>query len=317
MKLAILCFFFIVFGTTRVLLIKLINEKDFAIPEIQTLAMFMSGTIFILLFAIKTIKNKSDNFLRYSPLLIPTALMDAVSTYLALKSITMISLSTFQLIKTITIPFIMVCSVIVFRRLPERNEVLGVLFIIAGILIAFYNTDNSSDKKEGISYILGSCCFVALQLIYEEFLIKKKQIDTMFIIGMNGIYGIIIMMIYFAVSDTFYLFNDGYNAIQKYVELKWILPIIIFLIAFDNIAGMTITKEISASYRAVIDLLRIISISVASYVVGFEGPLSLAKLLGFSVVIIGFIIYNLIPDTPKKEVIEEDDEENISSYCRI
>lgn len=94
-------------------------------------------------------------------------------------------------------------------------------------------------------------------------------------------------------------------------------------IAFFNFAGISVTKQFSATTRTVLDSVRTLIIWVFSLLIGDE-KFSFVKLAGFVVLLIGMSIYNDVlirplilralgkepePRPRTKTVIDEDDDE--------
>ncbi len=82
-------------------------------------------------------------------------------------------------------------------------------------------------------------------------------------------------------------------------------------IAFFNFAGVSVTREMSATTRMVLDSLRTLTVWFVSVCIGWENfhPL---LLLGFALLLIGTFIYNdavFAPFLRKRGILSSSDEE--------
>jgi hypothetical protein len=65
----------------------------------------------------------------------------------------------------------------------------------------------------------------------------------------------------------------------------------VFSIAFFNFAGISVTKEMSATTRMVLDSVRTLVIWGVSLAIGWQ-PFQALQLLGFAVLVTGMCVYN-------------------------
>ena len=70
-----------------------------------------------------------------------------------------------------------------------------------------------------------------------------------------------------------------------------------FSIAFFNFAGISVTKELSATTRMVLDSVRTLVIWGVSLAIGWQ-PFQALQLLGFAVLITGMCVYNDVVVAP-------------------
>jgi len=71
----------------------------------------------------------------------------------------------------------------------------------------------------------------------------------------------------------------------------------VFSIAFFNFAGISVTKEMSATTRMVLDSVRTLVIWSVSLAIGWQ-PFQALQLLGFAVLVTGMCVYNDIVIAP-------------------
>lgn len=73
----------------------------------------------------------------------------------------------------------------------------------------------------------------------------------------------------------------------------FIRPGTVLSIAFFNFAGVSVTKELSATTRTVLDSVRTFIIWIASILIpGLQGKFSWMQLGGFVVLLLGMFVYN-------------------------
>ena len=87
--------------------------------------------------------------------------------------------------------------------------------------------------------------------------------------------------------------------IYESTQLKCFLCLYILSIAFFNFSGLTISKNVSSTARTIVDTLRTIVIWVFFLTMPFvpedtKETFSWLQLLGFSILILGGVIYNEI-----------------------
>lgn len=92
-------------------------------------------------------------------------------------------------------------------------------------------------------------------------------------------------------------------------------------IAFFNFAGISVTKEISATTRMVLDSLRTVVIWVVSLALGWEQFHGL-QVLGFIVLLVGAALYNglhrpLLAKIPCCANMVEEEERNPAERARL
>ncbi|KRZ97915.1 Solute carrier family 35 member F6 [Trichinella sp. T8] len=164
-----------------------------------------------------------------------------------------------------------------------------------------------------INYILGDLLIViaqiviALQMVYEQKFISKYNVAPMLAVGLEGLFGVILMTVvcicfyWIKVPATFSTDPDGrlenvLDAVHQIEDnMLILLPIIglIVSIAFFNFAGISVTKEMNATTRMVLDSVRVFFIWGVSLIAGWQSFV-LLQLGGFAILLIGMFVYNNI-----------------------
>ena len=124
-------------------------------------------------------------------------------------------------------------------------------------------------------------------------------------VGWEGIFGfltlstLLIPMYFIPVGKKFghnprHIMEDAYDGLYQLAHNPLLLMAFCgttISIAFFNFAGMSVTKEMSATTRMVLDSMRTLIIWMLSIAVGWQTFYAL-QLLGFIILITGMCIYN-------------------------
>merc|ERR1711990_798610 len=147
--------------------------------------------------------------------------------------------------------------------------------------------------------IFGSQVIVASQMVYEEKFITKYNVPALQAVGWEGTFGfttlalLLIPFSFIEVGDQFghgprHVLEDAYDGCYQLAHNP--------LLAL-NFAGISVTKELSATTRMVLDSIRTLVIWMVSIGVGWQNFFAL-QLLGFCILIVGMMLYNDIVILP-------------------
>merc|ERR1719430_876474 len=174
--------------------------------------------------------------------------------------------------------------------------------------------DNSSSLHNvllGDILIFGSQVIVASQMVYEEKFITKYNVPALQAVGWEGAFGfttlalLLIPFRFIYVGDKFgknphHVLEDAYDGLYQLAHnplLAIAFSGTVISIAFFNFAGISVTKELSATTRMVLDSIRTIVIWGFSLAVGWQ-EFYLLQLLGFVILVSGMCVYNDIIIVP-------------------
>jgi len=166
-------------------------------------------------------------------------------------------------------------------------------------------TKSDSDIILGDALIFCSQIIVATQMVLEEKFISKYNVPALQAVGWEGTFGfttLSILLIPFSfiyVGPKFgnnprHMLEDPYDGVYQLVHNPYLATAFcgtIISIAFFNFAGISVTKELSATTRMVLDSIRTISIWMFSISVGWQ-TFSALQLLGFAILLSGMCFYN-------------------------
>lgn len=239
---------------------------------------------------------------------------DLIATSTMYVGLTLTYASSFQMLRGSVIIFVALFSKIFLGRQLGSRRWIGILFIATGLAIVGVSDMLSNDNKGDTTKILiGDCLIVLAQIItatqmtYEEKYVGSLNIPSLQAVGWEGIFGFVVLSIllvpmYFIHVPKVFSNNPRQvleDAIDAFYMIKHNLLLLVpitgtvFSIAFFNFAGISVTKEISATTRMVLDSIRTIVIWSVSLLIGWQNfhPL---QLLGFASLLFGMCIYNNI-----------------------
>lgn len=224
--------------------------------------------------------------------------------------------STYQMLRGSIIVFVAILSVLLLKRRLSLREWIGIFIIMLGLLIVgladFIDKDTVTDgksegKKEshsdkdmifGIILIVFSQAILAMQMVYEEKYVHKYNIPPLQAIGWEGVFGLLTLTV-LLVPMNFIEFEgkilEDIPAALKKIGENWqiggLLIVSIFSIAIFNYAGLSVTKELSATTRMVVDSMRTILVWGAELIFGWK-VFNFLQLLGFAVLLGGMCVYH-------------------------
>jgi len=172
---------------------------------------------------------------------------------------------------------------------------------------------NHTGNEQLIGDILIVCAqvIVASQMVYEEKFISKYDVPALQAVGWEGTFGfltlatLLIPFYFIPVGDKFgdnprHVLEDAYDGLFQLAH-NWRLAMAfcgtVFSIAFFNFAGISVTKEMSATTRMVLDSVRTLVIWGVSLAIGWQ-PFQALQLFGFAVLVTGMCVYNDIVIAP-------------------
>jgi len=153
--------------------------------------------------------------------------------------------------------------------------------------------------------IFCSQVIVASQMVIEEKFITKYNVPALQAVGWEGTFGfttlslLLIPFSFLYVGPSFghgprHVLEDAYDGVyQLYHNPLLLLAYLgtVTSIAFFNFAGISVTKELSATTRMVLDSVRTLVIWAVSMLIGWQTFYYL-QLIGFCILLIGMMLYN-------------------------
>ncbi|XP_036729207.1 solute carrier family 35 member F6 isoform X1 [Balaenoptera musculus] len=158
--------------------------------------------------------------------------------------------------------------------------------------------------SRGDLLIIMAQIIVSIQMVLEEKFVYKHNVHPLRAVGTEGLFGFVILSLllvpmYYIPAGSFSgnprgTLEDALDAFCQVGRQPLIALALlgnISSIAFFNFAGISVTKELSATTRMVLDSLRTVVIWALSLTLGWEAfhPL---QILGFLVLLAGTALYN-------------------------
>ncbi|XP_055638254.1 solute carrier family 35 member F6 [Toxorhynchites rutilus septentrionalis] len=302
------------------------QTRSFDHPFVQACAMFLGE--FLCLLAFKGVyyhlKSKNDgaedrNDLvkgnrTFSPfILFVPAMCDMTATSIMYVGLNLTYPSSFQMLRGSVIIFVGILSVAFLNRRLVTREWIGILFIICGLAVVglsdILSNDSVSYSRNNI--ITGDLLIIlaqiisAVQMVYEERYVAGLDIPALQAVGWEGFFGfsvlglLLLPMYHINVIPPFNNnahgvledFPDAMAQISNNALLQLAIIGTIVSIAFFNFAGISVTKEISATTRMVLDSVRTVVIWGVSLALSWQ-KFHYLQIFGFTALLFGICVYN-------------------------
>ncbi|XP_029965984.1 solute carrier family 35 member F6-like [Salarias fasciatus] len=295
-------------------------EHQFSHPFVQAVGMFLGELSCLAVFYIllshdrRRSEPKMNPGQSFNPLLfLPPAMCDMTATSIMYVALNMTSASSFQMLRGSVIIFTGLLSVAFLRRRLMASQWLGILVTILGLVVvglADFVSGNKDDKHKLSDIITGDLLIimaqiiVSVQMVLEEKFVYKHDVHPLRAVGTEGFFGFVVLTLllipmYFIPVGSFggnprQVLEDALDAFCQIGHKPLILLALLgntVSIAFFNFAGISVTKEISATTRMVLDSLRTLVIWAVSLALGWEAFHGL-QVLGFLILLVGTALYN-------------------------
>nr|CAI5818774.1 unnamed protein product [Callosobruchus analis] len=270
-------------------------ERTFDHPFFQASCMFLGEMSCLLAFKIlykdgtEDVHELTKGNRNFNPtILFVPAMCDMTATSIMYIGLNLTNASSFQMFRGSVIVFVGLLSVAFLGRVMIKRQWTGIFFIILGLALVgvadFFSKDSSSDNHSRNDVITGDLLIIiaqiiqAIQMVVEEKFVAGQNIPSLQAVGWEGTFGFLVLAF---LQIPFYYIRAGppvtthygdrlEDAIDAFVQIgnSWQLMMAIFgtiiSIAFFNFSGITVTKEISATTRMVLDSVRTIIIWIFS-----------------------------------------------------
>ena len=255
-------------------------------------------------------------------LLIP-ALCDTCATSVMYIGLNLTYASSFQMLRGAVIVFTAILSMGFLNRKLGSREWTGIGMVIMGLalvglsdIVTVDNSDISTNSiLTGDLLIICAQIITAVQMVVEEKFVTGQNIPALQAVGWEGIFGfisicLVIIPLNFIYAPPPFADNsrgtleatkDAFIQIGNSGHLLMAIVGISFSIAFFNFAGISVTKEMSATTRMILDSVRTIVIWAFSLAFGWQN-FHYLQLIGFAILLIGMSCYNniIVPQLVRK-----------------
>ncbi|KAK9366526.1 hypothetical protein V1509DRAFT_629715 [Lipomyces kononenkoae] len=231
--------------------------------------------------------------------------------------------SVYQMTRGALVLFVGLFSVIFLGRRLELRQwtalgvvVLGVFIVgLSGVIYAPDATpdgdipdDTMREPNSFVQVALGvfiialAQIFTATQFVFEEHILKDYHLDSMRVVGWEGIFGFLLTGLIMIVAYIFVGHTDagrgGYfdipsGAAQIASNRSVFLSSLMIMLSIGafNFFGISVTQRISATSRSTIDTCRTLGIWLISIMLGWERFRAL-QLIGFGLLVYGTLVFN-------------------------
>ncbi|XP_037041338.1 solute carrier family 35 member F6 [Bradysia coprophila] len=242
------------------------------------------------------------------------AMCDMIATSIMYVGLNLTYASSFQMFRGSVIIFVGILSVAFLNRTLVPREWAGIIFVIIGLGIVgaadFMSNDGGTDHSRnniitGDLLIILAQIITSVQMVYEERYVAGMDIPALQAVGWEGFFGfttlglLLVPMYYIKVGAPFN--HNAHGSLEDLIDAmyqlshNWQLQMAIsgtvISIAFFNFAGISVTKEISATTRMVLDSVRTLVIWVTALLVGWQ-QFHWLQIIGFSGLLFGMCLYN-------------------------
>lgn len=294
-------------------------EHKFSHPFVQAVGMFLGEFSCLVVFYMLLWHDRRRPEPRMNPgqsfnplLFFAPAMCDMTATSTMYVALNMTSASSFQMLRGAVIIFTGLLSVAFLGRQLAPSQWLGILTTIMGLVVVgladFVSGNHGSNKLSevitGDLLIILAQIIVAVQMVLEEKFVYKHDVHPLRAVGTEGLFGFVVLSLllipmYFIHVGKFsdnprQVLEDALDAFCQIGHQPLILLALLgntVSIAFFNFAGISVTKEISATTRMVLDSLRTLVIWAVSLALGWEKFHGL-QVLGFLILLAGTALYN-------------------------
>ncbi|XP_045162343.2 solute carrier family 35 member F6-like isoform X2 [Mercenaria mercenaria] len=297
------------------------KERKFDHPFLQAVGMFIGEfTCLIAYFVIKMCCRQQqvvdgEQPRSFNPLIfLPAALLDMCGTSIMYIGLNLTYASSFQMLRGAVIIFTALLSVAFLGRVIKKHMWVGMFTVLLGLLlvgladIVFGSHDDTTTNTNGIIagdlLIIMAQVIVSVQMVYEERVIGRYNVQPLAAVGSEGLFGALVLGI---LLIPFYYIHAGSfsntagnrleNAEDAFVQMgnnwKIILATVgnIMSIAFFNFAGISVTRELSATTRMVLDSVRTLVIWAVTLLLSWQ-DFQYLQVVGFVLLVIGMALYN-------------------------
>lgn len=299
-------------------------QHYFEKPGIQVFSMFLGMA---LAYPVFSRQNKGERKFTGKEYVMPvvSSICGSSATYIMIIGLSRINVSIYTMIRGGLTIFSTLFRLFVLKKptTPEQWHGIGLLIIalvivgIAGVQIESSSRYSWVDRLIGILVVFVAQIVQGGQLVYDEYMAQHLKLPVMFLVGMEGIWGLAItVLIIFPLSyiipgnDPSGMGGSLENTWDSILMLahSWALSLIFVVstlaICCYDISGMTVTGTLSSIHRTVFESLRTLTSWAVMLIIGWCGgsfgehwvTWSWLELVGYVLLITStFVFHGAIP----------------------
>lgn len=233
--------------------------------------------------------------------------------------LTLTEASVYQMLRGATVLFTGFFSMLFLKRRFQAFEWLGMSLVTAGLAcvglasMLFSSGDSSAPNPVvGDILILAAQLIVAGQMVIEEKILTKYNVPPRLLVAWEGTFGLCYATTALGIFQAWPKSGpslNGHNPPDDFLDAAaqmgndWRLifsnVLCVLAITFLNAAGQTITKNVSATARMVLDTVRnVIVWGVCLAIPFFKEDFQYMQLIGFVLLIVGNAVFKAILRLP-------------------
>ncbi|XP_064267556.1 solute carrier family 35 member F6 isoform X1 [Passer domesticus] len=296
-------------------------EHKFQHPFLQAAGMFLGELSCLPVFHLLLLRDRRRAAPTPAPspsrpfhplLFLPPALCDMAGTSIMYVALNMTSASSFQMLRGSLIIFTGLLSVAFLGRRLEWSHWSGILLTILGLaLVGLADLRGSGGTEHGLAdvitgdlLILLAQGIVSIQMVLEEKFIFSHDVHPLRAVGTEGLFGFSILALLLAPLSFIpagRLSGNPRGALEDPADAwcqirrdpRILAPLLanVGSISFFNFAGLSVTRELSATTRTVLDSLRTLLVWALSLALSWERFHAL-QIPGFALLLAGAALYN-------------------------
>mmetsp|Transcript_89240 Transcript_89240/g.139700 ORF Transcript_89240/g.139700 Transcript_89240/m.139700 type:complete len:435 (+) Transcript_89240:62-1366(+) len=253
---------------------------------------------------------------------------DVIGTGIAAVALMFINAAVWQMLRGAIVIFSAALAVLFLKRRLYMYHWFGVVITVVGLSLIGLSAileqsstpphTHSSDAGHttlGVVLVVVAQVFSAFQMSFEEYLLTGYEVSSVQTVGMEGVWGILLMALLLLVmtnvpgSDhgVYESLPDSMHMVSGSRAIESLFSTYMLSIAIYNFVGMQISRKLSAVTRCLLDCMR------TAVVWGFQLCLyygvstsygtpwtqySIFQLLGFCLLVLGTFVYNGLLHVP-------------------
>eukprot|EP00331_Platyophrya_macrostoma_P021501 CAMPEP_0176449004 /NCGR_PEP_ID=MMETSP0127-20121128/26179_1 /TAXON_ID=938130 /ORGANISM="Platyophrya macrostoma, Strain WH" /LENGTH=383 /DNA_ID=CAMNT_0017836179 /DNA_START=90 /DNA_END=1241 /DNA_ORIENTATION=- len=298
-------------------------------PFVQTWFMFLGEFLCMIICLVQRLYKKWNeipleegvDYMKPVPpfiFMIPS-LCDFTASTTMYIGLTLTEASVYQMLRGATVVFTGLMSIVFLKRRFQLFEWLGMVLVTSGLacvglasMLFASDTSSATNPVLGDILIFAAQLIVAGQMVIEEKILTKYNVPPTLLVGWEGTFGLCYASLALGIFQAWPKSGpslNGHNppddfidaAMQMQNDYRLIISNVLCVIAitFLNSAGQTITKNISATARMVLDTVRnVIVWGFCLAIPFFNEKFQWMQLVGFILLIGGNAIFKRILTLP-------------------
>lgn len=238
------------------------------------------------------------------------SLLNCAASLTQLYALVVLSPSYFQMLLGCGIIFAPLISYFVLKKKIYRHTLIGIiissvsliLISISAFILAGEDKQSDSNNFFSVSLMIVGVFLSSSQRVYEEWLLDKIETSTFRFVGLEGFYGVPIL---FAIHIVLFFYDkiEGQNLFNiglEFAEVAKSTPLIVtsiilvFSTTLYDLFGIVITRKVSATYRVVNDVARVVLVWLAEIILYDIHNNNLNRVTYFLVTLLRLFSYGLL-----------------------